>query len=102
MGELPDKVQNRGKSLAIDDHRLMAFRQNDAMFVVVNIGRVLQIPALADQFQRHQAQRLTGREIKAAGVVHVFHAQLTARITCVRLLPGQGNDARVFFRFGQN
>lgn len=52
MRELFGKARQLLASPVVDHHRRMLLIQDDAVFVVVDVGRILQIPVFAAQRDR--------------------------------------------------
>ncbi len=89
--EAPDELQQADERPAADLHRLMLRRKDNAVLVVVDIGRVLHVPFLTAQCHRDQADRLTGRMVHPARVAFILGAEQALRIG-VLLLFERGSD----------
>ena len=100
MRKLRHKVKQLVKHSRVDDHGNMLFIEHNAVLVVVAVGRILEIPRLAVNFQRNRAQVLPRRMVLVAGKAHVFRAELALGIcrggACARL----GDVARILFGLG--
>jgi len=99
--EAPNECQQVGDGLAVDVHVAVFMGQDDTMLRIVGIGRILEIPGFAAQFDPDHAVGGPGRVPDAAGIPLVFDAQKAARIAAAALVAGRGDVAGVFFRFGQ-
>ena len=78
--EQRDEVEQLAESGAVDLHRGMLAVEGDAMLVVINIGRVLQIPLRIVDGNRNGAVILPRRRIQIACIALVFMAERTLRI----------------------
>ena len=65
---------------AADLHGDVPLRQHDAVLVVVDVRAVLQVPRLARQRERDEADGLARRMVEAPGVAQVLGAELAARV----------------------
>ena len=93
-----DEFEQTRKIPAVDVHGLVRAVQNDAVLVVVDIGRILQRPGLGAERERDEAVVLPRGEAGTAGIALVFGAEQTGG-DAPRALPleGGGDVLRVFF-----
>ena len=75
MGEKLYKVKELYKGGAVYLHRGMLTRKGDAMLVIVNVGRILEIPLLARHCHWNLAEGLSCRLARIACVALVFVAK---------------------------
>ena len=75
--------------------------QHDAVLRVIRIRRILQIPRLPRERQRHHAVILPRREVTATAVAGIFHAQHTLRIADAGRILQLCDFLGVFFRLGE-
>ena len=99
--KLPHKVEQLAKAGAVDLHRDVLAVEADTVFVVVDIGRILQEPRRAVDGDRHDAVVLAGRVVDPSGIAFILRAQLAAGIVGGGQVAGGGNRLRVLFRLGQ-
>ena len=78
--ELFHKGEKMADGLFIDDHRHMLAVEDDAVFVVVGIGRILEIEGIATEVERKDADRFPGRVVDPSPIAFVFLAQQAGRI----------------------
>ena len=101
MGKLAHKIKQLGKGARLNAHGLVFFREHDAVLVVIDIGAVLQVPALAAQAQGHDAVVLARGEVHPARVADVLRAQHALGIAGRGLQALQSDGLGVLFRLGQ-
>ena len=99
--ELLRKIQQPPERRAGDAHGRVRRVQDDAVLVVIDIRRVLQVPVAAVQLQRDDAVVLPGRVVHAARVALVFRAQGAFGVAGLRRVFGSSDGARVLFGLGQ-
>ena len=73
----------------------------DAVFVVINVRRILESPAASLDRDRDDAVVLSCRMVGTSGIAFVFHAELTFWIGSGFRFSCSGNRFRIFFRFGK-
>ena len=95
------EVQQAPKRRVRDAHGRMRCIQDNAVLVIIDIRRVLQIPVAAIQLQRNDAVVLPGRVVHAARIALVFRAKSAFRVAGLRRVFGSGDGARVLFGLGQ-
>ncbi len=99
--ELFCKARQLLKGPVVDHHRRMLLVQDNAVLVVVDIRRILQIPSFAAHRDRNDPVIFPGRMIRPACVPDIFRAQLAHRIAR-RLFPASSRDeTRILFRLRQ-
>ncbi len=101
MRELLHEVEQAIKCAAGNAHRHMLAVQHDAVLRVIRIRRILQIPRLPSERQRHHAVILPRREVTATAVAGIFHAQHTLRIADAGRILQLCDFLGVFFRLGE-
>ena len=101
MRELADKVEKLAESLLVDHHRRMLFIENYAVFVVVNVWRILKAPRFAENIYCSYAVVLACGIIDSARVALALAAKLTLRVACLRSIFCGGDGFRVFLRLGK-
>ena len=75
--------------------------QYDAVLVVIDIGRILQAPAVSVQLQRDDAQILAGGMIQSSGIAHIFRTELAAGIAALFCVAGGGDGTGILLRLGE-
>ena len=101
MGELPHKIQQVRHGFTADLHGRMAGIEQNAVFIIIHIGGILQKPVFAQQRNRDQAMVTPGRLGNRTDKAFVLPAQRAFRITAALLQTGRRNGFRVFFRLAQ-
>ena len=96
-----DEIKLTRKSFAADLHRHVILRKRDAVLVVVNVGRILQIPLVAAKGEGDLAQILSRGRVCVTRVADVLGAKQTFRITRLRRKLRRRDGLRVFFGFGK-
>ena len=101
MRKLFYKVKLLDKSGAVYAHRNVLCRKGDAMFIIINIGRILQKPLLPCYRNGNEAQVLSCGLCKATHKALILAANGAFGIrVCFSMLSG-GNCAGVFFGLGE-
>lgn len=75
VGKALHEVEEPCKAVPADVHGPVLFAKHDAVLVVIQVGGVLQIPALPAKLQGHDAVVLPGREARPARIARVFRAE---------------------------
>ena len=101
VGEHPNKVQQLFKGPAVDLHGNVPGVEHDAVFVIVNIGGVLQAPGLSAHVDGDDPVVGPGGMVHPTGIALVFHAQLALGVGILGGVLGGGNGLGVLFRLGQ-
>ena len=101
VGEMLHKIKQAAEALAGNLHRHMLALEYDAVFVVVGIGGVLQIPTLSAQRQGHDAMVLAGGKARTACVAWVFHAEHALGIARLFGVALCGDIAGILLRLGK-
>ena len=73
-------IQQLGKGGSVDDHGYVLGIEHNAVFVVIDIGAVLEVPGAACNGEGNDAQILPRRMIDASRVTLVFRAKLALGI----------------------
>ena len=97
MREHADKIKKLSERSVVDLHRNVLFGKGDTMLVVVNVGRILQIPLVARKRDRNDAVILTGGGVDSARISFIFTAQKAFRITALRKRFCRRDGFRVLF-----
>ena len=79
-----DEIEHPHECLSRDAHRAVRRRQHYAVLVVVDVGRILHIPALAAEPEGDLAQSLACRAQRIAGEAFVFVAEEAERVVGLR------------------
>ena len=99
--ELADEVQQLAEGRAVDLHRRMRAVEDDAVLVIIDIRRILQIPAAAVDRHGNDTVILAGRVVHPSGIALVFGAESALGIAGLRRELGRRNGARVLLRLGE-
>ena len=75
VGQLPHEGKELLEGAAADLHGGMLGVEDDAVLLIISIGRILDVPVLIGQLDGHHAVILSGREVAAAAITGVFNAQ---------------------------
>jgi len=95
--ELPREVEQAVEGRARDLHGPVLRTQNDAVLVVIDIGRILEIPVLPRERKRDEPQILPRRVVEPARVALVFGAELALGVARLRRQPRGRDGLRVLF-----
>ncbi len=102
VGELLHKLEESDKGIALDLHGPVLSGQNDAVLIVIDIGRILHVPLLSREGQRDQADILAGRMVQPSGIAHILAAEQASGIGGPLLLgQGRGDGFGILFRLGE-
>ena len=101
MRELRHEIEQAHEAVVRNAHRHMLAVEHDAVLVVISVGRVLQIPLILAERQRHDAVVLARREIHSTCIARVFHAEHAARIAGLLRIFLCGDVTRILFRLGE-
>ena len=101
MRELLHEVEQAIECAAGNAHRHMLPVKHDAVLRVIRIRRILQIPRLPSERQRHHAVVLPRREVAATAVAGILHAQHTLRIADAGRILQLRDFLRIFLRLGE-
>ena len=99
--ETRNEAEQFRKGRTVDLHRLVFFRERDAMLVVVDVGRILQIPAASVHVERDLAQVLSCGLGFVAGVALVFVAEQALRIAALGQEFRRRDRLRILLGFGE-
>ena len=101
VGKPVHEIEQPLKRAPVDAHGDVLLVEHDAVLVVIQVRRILQIPGLAAQRQRDHPVVLPGGKADAARVAGVFDAQHALGIGRLRRTALGGDIPRVLFRLGQ-
>ena len=101
MGEQLDEVKQLRKGVPVDLHGRMFAVKHDAVFIVVDIGRVLESPFPSLDSDGDDPVVLPGRVIGTSCVSLILHAELTFRVGRGLCRAGRGNRLGVLLRLGE-
>ena len=93
--EHPHELEQPLEGHAVDPHGHVLLGEDDAVLVVVHVGRVLHEPPLPRQLQGDEANGLTGGIVETPGVALALTAEQAARIGVRLPVEGGGYRARV-------
>ena len=96
-----DKVQQAAEAARVDFHGDVLSVEHDAVLVVVDVGRVLQVPVRPVEAQGDQAQVLARRVVHAPGVALVGVTELAFGIAALRRETGCRDGAGVLLGLGE-
>ena len=99
--ELLDERKQLVKSRPVNNHRRMLRVHDDRVFIVIDVGRVLESPRLIVHGHRHDAQILPRWVRDCARIANILDAEQALRVSR-RLFQLRRRDiARVFFGLGE-
>ena len=101
VGELADEVQLLAEGGAVDLHGDVLAVEDDAVLVIVDIGAVLEEPALPIDGDGDDPVILAGGMVHPAGVALILPAQLALGIAALGRRLGGGDGPGVLLRFGE-
>ena len=101
VGEQAHEIQQLAEGSTLDLHGSVLVVEHDAVFVVVHIGAVLQVPGAVVDGQRDDAVVLAGRMVHAARIALVLGAQLALGVGALGSQLGSGDGLGVLFRLGK-
>ena len=81
MRELPHKVKQPRESLFVYFHGNVSAVEDNAVLIVIDIGRILEKPAFCAEIERNNAVVRPARMTYPAGIALVFKAELAAAIS---------------------
>ena len=96
--ELPHEVQQLAEAGLVYLHGRVDAVEDDAVFVIIHIGRILHEPGRIVYRDGDYPVVLPCGVVDAAGVALVFGAELAARIVRGGQVPRRSDGARVLFR----
>ena len=99
VGEQPDKVKQLCKCVPVNLHGYVLSVKNDAVLVVVYIGRVLEAPLFPLDRDGDNAVVFPGGMVCPARIPFILHAELALRVGGRFGFSCCGNGLGVFFRF---
>ena len=80
MRELLDEREEFVKGRPVNHHRRMLRVHDDRVFIVIDVGRILEAPRLAVHGHRYDAQILPRRVRDRARIADVFDAEQALRV----------------------
>ena len=101
MREHHDKFQKTDERSAVNQHRSVLSGEHDAVLVIIDIRRILQIPSFRSQGQWNQAKSLPGRMIRSPRISLILRTEQTLRVGCTSTVLSRRDRLRIFFRLGQ-
>ena len=101
MRELFDKIKELAESCLIYFHWNMLTVENDAVFVVINVWRILEAPVAAIDCDRNNAVVFASWMVDASCITLVFHAEQTLWIAACLGIFGSRDGFWIFLRFGK-
>ena len=103
--EIVGELLHEGKQLVehstVNDHGRVPGIHDDAVFIIINVGRILEAPELAVHHHRHDPQILPRRVGNGSRVAHVFGAEQALGVTGGLFQLRRRNVPGVFFWLGQ-
>ena len=96
--ELLQKIKQLFKHGPVDHHLHMPAVKQNAMLMIVPIGRVLEEPLLLLDLHRNRPEILSCRMGQMPRKAHVFQAQLTLGVCCGFLIFSCGYVPGILFR----
>ena len=91
MRELLDEREEFVKGRPVNHHRRMPRVHDDRVFIVIDVGRILEAPRLAVHGHRYDAQILPRRVRNGSRIADVFDAEQAFRISpLIWNTPNQG------------
>ena len=101
VGELLHKGKQLIEHSPVNDHGRVPGVHDDAVLIIINVGRILEAPELAVHHYRHDPQVLPRRVGNGSRIAHVFGAEQTLGVTGGLFQLRRRDVPGVFFRFGQ-
>ena len=101
VGELAHEIQKLHKGVLVDLHRDMLFIEDNAVLIVIYVGRILQEILLSVQADGDNPVVLPGRMAEMARVALVFPAQQAAGIAAFFRLARLRDVPGILLRLGQ-
>ena len=101
MGEQLDEIEELHEGGSLDLHGHMLTAENNAVLVIIHIGRILEKPVCLIDFQRNDPVILSGRMVYPTHISHVFLAELALGITALLHQFGSRNGLGILLRFGE-
>ena len=101
VGELADEVQLLAEGGAVDLHGDVLAVEDDAVLVVVDIGAILEEPALSVNGDGDDPVILAGGMVHPAGVALILPAQLALGVAALGRRLGGGDGPGVLLRLGE-
>ena len=98
MREKLCEVEKLFEGALVDFHRDVLFVENDAMLVVVDIGRILKAPVGAVDGDRNNSVVLSCWVVHSSGISFIFGAEKAFRISALSGELCGGDFFRSFFR----
>ena len=99
--ELRHKIEQLAECAPVNNHRDMPAVEHDTVFIVIDIGGILQAPGLSIDRDRDHAVVFPCRMVHPAGVSHIFIAQLALRIRSLPRKLSRGDRPRILLRLAQ-
>ncbi len=101
VGEDVQELEQAVKGLPGQLHGDVLLLQDNAVFIVINIGGILEVPGFPAQIQGQGTVRLAGRMIDSPCVPYILRAEQTFGIAGLRSAFECSDFPGVFFRLGQ-
>ena len=80
VGELLHEIKKLAERTAVDPHGRVLSVENDAVLVVVHIGRILKSPLVPLDGHRDDAVVLPGGVVRSSRVAFILPAELALRV----------------------
>ena len=96
-----DEIKQLDKCGTLNLHRNMLIIEQNTMFIIINIRRILEAPRTVIDRQRNRPVILSCRMIDSSCVPHIFLAEQTLWITALFRLFCCGYRLRIFLRLGE-
>ncbi len=97
--ELLDEREEFVKGRPVNHHRRVLCVHDDGVFIVIDVGRILEAPRLAVHGHRHDAQILPRRVRNGSRIADVFDAEQALRVSRRLFQLRRRNVTRVFLWF---
>ena len=101
MRELPHKVKQPRESLFVYFHGNVSAVEDNAVLIVIDIGRILEKPAFCAEIERNNAVVRPARMTYPAGIALVFKAELAQGVGSRLAFSGSRYIARILLRLGE-
>ena len=96
-----DKIKKFYKGISLNLHRNVLSIEDNTMFVIVNIWRILESPLAVINSDGNDPVVFSCRVIQSSCISLIFHAELAFWITALFCILCSGNSLWIFFRLGK-
>ena len=93
-----DKIKQLLKGGLLDLHGHMRPVKDNAVLIIIHIGRILKAPLAGIDRNRNNTVSVSGRVIRSSGISHILHAELAFGVAALPRRSGSRDGLGILLR----